>query len=319
MPARSYINPLVGKARKVKQGSAAALSQPGEAFPHSKKSRILSLPAAMTNASAAPQIAIRHCTSLADYDHCVGVEHATWGPEISVPNGIFIVAHHTGGQVFAAYEGPRMIGFTLAVVGVRKFGAHAGQITAHGNYTPFLHSHLTAVLDEYRDRGVGRRLKLFQRQDALDRGFPLVEWTFDPLELKNGYFNMARLGVIVRRYIPNCYGITASPLHSGIPTDRFVPEWWLDSDRVRCIVEDRPLPHGRIADRISLPRNVGEIKANDADAAIRIQSEFRARCERAFAAGLVVAGVERGDNAVDYLLQPHDNIPGLTLPALMHD
>lgn len=273
----------------------------------------------MSHPSAAPQITIRHCTTIREYDECVLLEHATWGPEISVPNGIFIVAHHTGGQVFAAYDGSKMIGFTLAVVGVRKFGPHSGQVTAQGGFTPFLHSHLTAVLDSYRNLGIGRRLKLFQREDALRRGFPLVEWTFDPLELKNGYFNIARLGVIVRRYIPNCYGITASPLHSGIPTDRFVPEWWIDSERVRCIADDRPVPHGKIAERISLPRNIAEIRANDPDAAIAIQSEFRGRCERAFAGGLVVVGVDLRDSTVDYVLQPHDNIPGLRLPALVSE
>ncbi len=273
----------------------------------------------MTNPSVTPQITIRHCATIPEFDECVRVEHATWGPEISVPNGIFIVAHHTGGQVFAAYDGSKMIGFTLAVVGVRKFGPHSGQVIAQGNYTPFLHSHMTAVLDSYRNHGVGRRLKLFQREDALKRGIPLVEWTFDPLEIKNAYFNIARLGVIVRRYIPNCYGITASPLHSGMPTDRFVPEWWLDSERVKCIVDGRPLPHGKIADRISLPRNLFEIKANDPDGAIRIQSDFRASCERAFAAGLVVAGIDLGDATVDYLLQPQASIPGLTLPPLIED
>jgi predicted GNAT superfamily acetyltransferase len=271
----------------------------------------------MTKPSAAPDIAIRHCTTIPEYDECVLIEHATWGPEISVPNGMFIVAHHTGGQVFAAYDGPKMVGFTLAVVGVRKFAPHAGQVTAEGNYTPFIHSHLTAVLNDYRNHGVGRRLKLFQRQDALDRNIPLVEWTFDPLEIKNAYFNIARLGVVVRRYIPNCYGITESPLHSGIPTDRFVPEWWLDSERVKGIINDRKQPHGKIADRISLPRDIGDIKTSDADAAIRIQSEFRARCERAFAGGLVITGIELRESTVDYILQSGNEIQGLNLPALI--
>ena len=271
----------------------------------------------MTKPTAAPEITIRHCTTVPEYDECVRVEHAVWGTEISVPNGMFIVAHHTGGQVFAAYDGPKIVGFTLAVAGLRKFSPHPGQLTAGGKYTPFMHSHMTAVLSEYRNQGVGRRLKLFQREDALRRQISLVEWTFDPLETKNAYFNFARLGVIVRRYIPNCYGITDSPLHSGIPTDRFVPEWWLDSERVKCIIEGRPLPTGKIADSISLPRDIDAIKVSDPDKAIRIQSEFRARCESAFAAGLVITGIELNNATVDYTLQAANEIPGLTLPDLL--
>jgi predicted GNAT superfamily acetyltransferase len=271
----------------------------------------------MPKAADASHITIRHCATVPEFDECVLIEHATWGKEIAVPNGMFIVAHHTGGQAFAAFDGAKMIGFTLAVAGIRKFGPHSGQTTADGKYTPFMHSHLTAVLSEYRDSGIGRRLKLFQRQDALDRGVPLVEWTFDPLELKNAYFNIAKLGVIVRRYIPNCYGITESPLHAGMPTDRFVAEWWLDSDRVKAIVEGKPLPYGAIADRITLLRDLPTIRSADMDAAIRIQSELRAKCERAFAAGLVVVGVELHDSTVDYLLQYADKIPGLHLPALV--
>ena len=273
----------------------------------------------MTDAAAASRITVRHCSTVPEYDECVRVEHATWGPEISVPNGMFIVAHHTGGQVFAAYDGDKMVGFTLAVAGLRKFAPPASPVGGEGNYTPFLHSHMTAVLHEYRNLGVGRRLKLFQREDALSRSIPLVEWTFDPLEIKNAYFNIARLGVVVRRYIPNCYGITESPLHSGIPTDRFVPEWWLDSERVESIIGGRPLPHGKIAERISIPRDIGAIKTDDPAAAIQIQSEFRARCERAFAAGLVITGIELHDSKVDYVLQSALEIPGLHVPALIRD
>ena len=97
---------------------------------------------------------------------------------------------------------------------------------------------MTAVLRAYRNQGVGRKLKLFQRQEALSRGIDLIEWTFDPLEIKNAYFNF-RLGAIARRFIPNMYGITTSPLHGGLPTDRLVAEWRLRSPRVRRAVADK--------------------------------------------------------------------------------
>jgi predicted GNAT superfamily acetyltransferase len=279
-----------------------------EEVPYSRRSQTMNSP------SAAP-ITIRHLDQVPEYDQCVLIEHAVWGKEIAVPNGMFIVAHHTGGQVFAAFDRKKMVGFTLAVAGIREFSPNTGAVLG-GKYTPFMHSHMTAVLSEYRNSGVGRRLKLFQREDALRRGIPLVEWTYDPLEIKNGYFNLMRLGVVVRRLIPNCYGITESPLHSGLPTDRFVPEWWLDSERVRRIVGSEPLAIGRIAQRISLPRNMHEIKAGQSDRAVELQADFRARCEKAFAAGLVVTGMELHDETVDYVLQAADDVAGLKLPQL---
>ena len=85
----------------------------------------------------------------------------------------------------------------------------------------------------YRNTGLGRRIKLFQREDAIAHGYELMEWTFDPLEIKNAYFNLERLGAIARRYNINQYGITSSPLQGFLPTDRLVAEWWLKSKRVR--------------------------------------------------------------------------------------
>src|SRR6185437_1358844 len=120
----------------------------------------------MTNPSASPQITIRHCNAISDYDECVRVEHATWGEEISVPNGIFIVAHHTGGQGFAAYDGPKMIGFTLAAVGVRKFHPHSGEPYPHGKYTPYFYSHMTPGPHNSRKHGSGRWHALSPREDA---------------------------------------------------------------------------------------------------------------------------------------------------------
>src|SRR6202012_2433270 len=106
----------------------------------------------------------------------------------------------------------------------------------------YLHSHMLAVLPEYRNAGLGRRLKLAQRDDALSRGFDLMEWTFDPLEIKNAYFNLERLGAIARRYNVNQYGITSSPLQGGLPTDRLVAEWWLKSKRVEQLLANGKYP-----------------------------------------------------------------------------
>jgi len=167
------------------------------------------------------EVMVRNLHRLEDFERCIELERRVWGgADIDVvPLPIFVVSAEVGGQVLGAYAGREMVGFTLAMPGVRR-----GK--------PFLHSHMTAVVPEYQNRGVGRLLKLAQREEAIARGIPLVEWTFDPLELRNAYFNVERLGAIVRRFLPNCYGVTSSPLHGGLPTDRLVAEWWLRAPRV---------------------------------------------------------------------------------------
>src|SRR5256884_3853454 len=162
-------------------------------------------------------IIVRKCESLDEFHRCVDLQREIWGEaDLEVePATMFVVAAHTGGEVLGAFDGDRLVGYTLAVVGLR-------------DRVPYLHSHMTGVHSEYRDCGVGRRLKLFQRTEALGRGIRLIQWTFDPLELRNAHFNLNRLGAICRGYQPNLYGVTTSPLHRGLETDRLLVEWQLD-------------------------------------------------------------------------------------------
>jgi predicted GNAT superfamily acetyltransferase len=246
---------------------------------------------------------VRRCSKLAEYEECVRVEHAVWGEAIAVPSAVFVVAHHTGGQVIGAFHQGKMAGFALALAAMR-----AGK--------PFLHSHMTAVLAPFRDRGVGRRLKLFQRQDAIKRGIDLIEWTFDPLEVKNAHFNFVRLGAVSRRYIPDCYGVTASPLHGGLPTDRLVAEWWLSSDRVKSILADDAPPINGSPERVSIPANPTEVREANREAAARVQAQARENFQQWFAKGYAATGVESREAGTDYLLEPAAAINGLRLPDL---
>jgi len=268
------------------------------------------------SSSAAPQeIQVRRCTTLAEFEDCVRVQQHVWGDEITVPLPMFVAVQRAGGQILGAFDGEKMAGFTMGLIGSHDLPTRPG--SAQRVESAFIYSHMTAVLPDYRDRGVGRRLKLFQRQDALKRGIDVVEWTFDPLELKNAHFNLVRLGAIVRCYLPNYYGITESPLHAGIPTDRLLAEWWLASERVKSILADDPLPStGRIA-RVSLPGDISERKSTEQDEAIRVQSEAREQFQKWMSQGYVVTGVENRGAAVDYILEPADAIPGLHLPPLV--
>lgn len=266
----------------------------------------------MNESRAHHEIEIRHCTTLAEYEECVRLEHLVWGEDIAVPAAIFVVAHHTGGQVLGAFaptatsQESKIVGFTLALAAVRA-------------RKPYLHSHMTAVLPGFRDGGVGRRLKLFQRQDALKRGIDLIEWTFDPLELKNAHFNLALLGAVARRFIPDCYGVTESPLHRGMPTDRLVAEWWLSSERVKSILADDSPPANASAEHISIPPNLDEIKARDPAAAAGLQATAREKFQKLFACGYVASSVESKGAATGYFLEPAAGLAGLQLPVITDD
>ena len=239
-------------------------------------------------------IQVRRLATIEEFSEAVKLEQCVWrfGDAELVPPPVFVVASQTGGQVLGAYDGSRMIGFCLAFPALKPDGQ------------PYLHSHMLAVLPEYRNAGVGRRLKLEQRSDALSRGLDLMEWTFDPLQIKNAYFNIARLGVIVRRYLENEYGSTSSPLDGGLPTDRCVAEWWMASLRVETILSDTTpsQPPLRIEERISIPAAIDQFRREDPERAVKIQRSTAERFQSAFDQGLAVIGFERTDTGGAYLL-----------------
>jgi predicted GNAT superfamily acetyltransferase len=227
---------------------------------------------------------IRPCHERDELTACVALEKEVWGlPDAEiVPLPIFIVAEEIGGQVIGAFDGPALVGFVMAIPGIR-----AGKA--------YLHSHMLAVRSSHRNAGMGRRLKLAQRDDALARGIELVEWTFDPLEIKNAHLNLARLGAIARRYSVNHYGYMSSPLQGGLPTDRLVAEWWLRSRRVETVLRGGALPGFTVEEKVSVPAQVYDWKASGQDRAKAAEVQLRNRRElmAAFAQGLAALGFER--------------------------
>ena len=160
-----------------------------------------------------------------------------------------------------------------------------------------------------RDRGIGRRLKLFQREDALARGIGLVEWTFDPLITKNAYFNFMRLGAIARRYLPNAYGITTSPLHGSLPTDRLVAEWHL---RLRSCASrsggeaSKSQPISKKAVRITIP---SEFRGAEKQPTLRAPFELQADVRAQFSKWLALKDMPQrpsgpAKTGMDYILEP---------------
>jgi predicted GNAT superfamily acetyltransferase len=154
---------------------------------------------------------------------------------------------------------------------------------------------MLAVRAEYRNTGLGRRLKLLQREDALARGIELIEWTFDPLEIKNAYLNIEKLGAIACRYNINQYGITSSPLQGGLPSDRLIAEWWLRSKRVETLLSAGKNPPFDQLEAIEVPAQIYEWKSAPETRcqAQQVQEKNRNQFLRAFDGGLAVLGYER--------------------------
>lgn len=233
---------------------------------------------------SADAIVVRHCKGLDELRACVALQKDVWNftdAEL-VPLRMFVVAEKVGGQVMGAFDGGEMAGFALSVPGTRS-----GHV--------YLHSHMLAVRKEHRNSGLGRRLKLLQREDALARGIDLIEWTFDPLEIKNAYLNIEKLGAIARRYNINQYGITSSPLQGGLPSDRLIAEWWLKSRRVETLLATGKVPLFNQQSAIKVPALIYEWKAapETRSRAQHVQERNRGQFLQAFDGGLAVLGYER--------------------------
>jgi predicted GNAT superfamily acetyltransferase len=230
------------------------------------------------------EVTIHKCEALEEMQACFALQKEVWkfADADLIPVRMFVVAAKIGGQVIGAFVEKELIGFALAIPGFRN---------GHG----YLHSQMLAVRQQYRNGGLGRRMKLYQREDALARGFELMEWTFDPLEIKNAYLNIEKLGAIARRYNVNQYGITSSPLQGGLPSDRLVAEWWMKSKRVEAVLTDAPRAKFACHARIDVPAEIYEWKADATTRAqaLAVQESNRERFSRAFAEGLSVLSYER--------------------------
>lgn len=245
-------------------------------------------------------IRIRPCERMAELEACVQLQIDTWGYDATeaIPLKTFLLAQKLGGQVIGAFDsdiiqnnmslGPAaaLVGFAMSLPGVK---------TTTNGPEPYLHSHMLAVRPSHRDHGIGAQLKWEQRRDALSRGIRHMEWTFDPLEIKNAFLNIHRLGAVVRRYLVDFYGVSSSRLQGGLPTDRLLAEWELDSQRVEDRLAHRPAAAHNIEERILVPVSIDQWKASQADRgrALAVQLENRQNFQQAFSLGLAVLEFSR--------------------------
>jgi predicted GNAT superfamily acetyltransferase len=241
--------------------------------------------------SAALELKIARLSTFDEFDGCVDLQRQTWQYSAGelLPRRVFFLAEKLGGHVLGAYDGNKLVGFNLG-------------LPAQRNGMGYIHSQMLAVLPAYRNSGVGRRMKLMQRDIAIAQGIELIEWTYDPLEIKNSFFNLSRLGAITRRYERNFYGASSSPLQGGLPTDRLYAQWWLNAAHTEQVLAGEPTREP-VLERVTVPAQIYEWKSSGDERARDTQSILCQTLTRHFNAGLCVLGYERdADGAGVFLL-----------------
>ncbi len=251
-----------------------------------------------------------------EFEDAEEVQLSAWGmtPRMATPKEVMIAIGDNGGFVLGAWDGERMVGFALTLLG------RAGDRL-------YMYSHMTGVSKEYQSKGVGYLLKQKQREVSLERGFDLVAWTFDPIISLNAHFNLTKLGVIARNYFPDYYGPMHDSINFGWPTDRFLCEWYVRPNmqsRVRelakvdlsnahvAIRKDGSQPYPRCLDweidleaenvLVDIPSDVTMLKAASMEDGTRWRLGTRDVLQKYFAAGYVaVALIE--DGGFRYLLR----------------
>ncbi len=239
---------------------------------------------------------IERLTESGEFDACVRLQEETWQYSAGelFPRRAFLLAEKLGGHVLGAFDDAggdgEMVAFNVAYPGYREGMS-------------YLHSQMLAVRPAYRNSGVGRALKLRQRDIALLQGIALIEWTYDPLEIKNAFFNLERLGAVSRRYVRDFYGPSSSPLQGGLPTDRLYAEWWVASERVRRVLAGT-YAEGKPEFAVEVPGEIYRWKQEGDARAAAVQVRVREEMEAAFARGLVATGYVRlEDGAGRYVLR----------------
>lgn len=224
-----------------------------------------------------------------DFAACLNMQREVWQfADLDItPLRSFVITRNSGGFTLGAFDESdgRLLGFAHALAAFDE------------RRQPFFYSHMLAVAPHLQNSGIGVALKFAQRQRALERGVPLMVWTFDPLQSRNAYLNIVKLGAVVRKYKVNYYGNqSTSALHRGLDTDRLLAEWWVGSSRVTAIAEAsrKNETQAQAIASVAVPFEIEPIKSRSLDEARIWQLKIRAEFEQHLAAGLYCADFVRG-------------------------
>lgn len=243
------------------------------------------------------EIEIRECRSVGDLSQCVALQKEVFAlPDIEIsPVRHFIVSRQAGGFTLGAFAGELLIGFVLSVPAF--FGDER-----------FFYSHMAAVKRDFQSSGIGAKLKWAQRETALEKGVKYIKWTFQPVQSRNAYFNLEKLGAIIKHYEPNFYGTDYSTSgdqtkNIGLDSDRLFAEWQLEDEKVKRFAKgEKYCEAGEVVQRIELCFDWNELVKNDPQKAVAEQERLKKEFQAAFADGLICRGFERGVDVSAYLL-----------------
>ncbi len=232
-------------------------------------------------------VVIRDLSGMAEFRLAEALQTEVWGKDdLPDPADLMMVIQAEGGLCAGAFDGSRLIGYLFAFP-TRSPGVQ--------------HSHRLAIRAEARGFGLGARLKWYQRDWCLARGISGVRWTFDPLRRINAGLNIGTLGCIARTYYPDYYG-EMQGINAGLPSDRLLAEWHLDSALVRALAIGQAAPEVQITGRVPLPADFDALAMGPAGPALAARLHQRAALMQAFASGLAIVGFDR--QAGEYLLGP---------------
>jgi predicted GNAT superfamily acetyltransferase len=245
-----------------------------------------------------PEILIREVETLEGFQECVELQRKVFAsPDLEIsPVRHLLVARYAGGFTLGAYAGERLVGFVLSLP---MFLA---------NLKPAFYSHMTAVDAEFQNYGIGARLKWAQRERALADGVDYIKWTYQPVLARNAFFNIERLGVSIKTYMPNFYGTGAEANDSkiqvlNVDSDRLFADWHLTSPKVMALSKGEKYEEtGEVVKTISIPPDWNALVVSDTKKAIAEQERIKHEFQAAFAAGLIVRGFERSETTPKYLL-----------------
>lgn len=243
------------------------------------------------------QIKIRECTSVKELSRCVALQREVFAlPEIEIsPVRHLIVTAHAGGFTLGAFAGEELVGFVLSV-------------SAFFGNEKFFYSHMMAVKKAFQSYGIGARLKWAQRDEALRRGVNFIKWTFQPVQARNAYLNLEKLGAVVRHYEPNFYGTDYSTTNDrsnqvGLDSDRLFAEWNLDAEKVQRLARGEEFfETGNVVKAIEIPTDWNSLVKENPEKAVAEQVRVKEEFQTAFADKLIGRGFRRSETNPKYLL-----------------